>query len=175
MYTDRTDCWRSPQRFPCRANGREFFVFGASMNESVIARWDFSRTKQLLMDRGGMSQAEVDALEIEYKRYQIIRVLYPDQVFPISKPVDAFWHAHLLFSRDYQTMAAEAGHPLHHEPVITHEDGIRLAPLYFDTIDRYAENFGTPPPQYWPPNQECCCSIGWGTTTEQTTVALDAV
>ncbi len=132
------------------------------MNATVVFDWDLSAPKKLLMSRNGFDADYVDAMETEYKRFQAIRVLHPTEIFPISEPVDELWHAHILFSRDYQKMAAMAGHPLHHEPIVSMEDRLRLAPQYLETVKRYREHFGEPSAVFWPANQERCGSCGSG-------------
>lgn len=69
-----------------------------------------------------------------------------------SRAVDAVWHAHLLYTRDYwlEFCPNVLGMPLHHEPGRGREEDARYAAQYARTLDAYERIFGPPPPRWWP-------------------------
>ncbi len=84
----------------------------------------------------------------EYKKFMLLSSLYPSLMTP-SVHVDTVWHLHLLYTRSYQRFCAEALDCkfLHHEPSKGGEDEEGyFKGLYQDTLAKYDELFGEPPP-----------------------------
>jgi uncharacterized protein (TIGR04222 family) len=86
----------------------------------------------------------------EYRRFVFLSGVAGHEVTP-SRAVDAVWHLHLLFTRDYWGAFAEAlGAPLHHDPGIRPEDAPRHRMQYAQTLASYAHWFGPAPAPWWP-------------------------
>lgn len=89
-----------------------------------------------------------------YRRFCLLAVDRQAGASP-SHPVDAVWHAHLLYTTDYWNVfcATALGFPLHHVPNSgAPGEGARLNNTYEQTLSRYNELFGHPAPaDLWPP------------------------
>jgi hypothetical protein len=87
---------------------------------AAIHALDLEAIKFKLMDAEegeGWSRETVDRLEVEYKRFLILLVKYPDAVVAPSKDVDAFWHGHILDTMKYAEDCERVfGYFLHHFP-----------------------------------------------------------
>ncbi|MFB9995224.1 glycine-rich domain-containing protein [Deinococcus oregonensis] len=91
------------------------------------------------------------ALE-EYRRFLVLAATGGIPVTP-SRLVDEVWHLHLTFTRDYwERLTPLMPAPLHHEPASGQPgDAAHYANQYLNTLDLYAETFGTQPPaDLWP-------------------------
>lgn len=130
--------------------------------QETIMQWDTTFPRRFLIEREGADPRFVERLEEEYKRFQALRALYPNRDFPVSEPVDKFWHAHVLCTRDYEEMGNAVGHPLHHTPLLDEEERIIVGREYPMTLSLYQKHFGEPPADLWPPNQYICTSKGPG-------------
>jgi uncharacterized protein (TIGR04222 family) len=99
----------------------------------------------------GWSAAQAAAALREYRRYVFLCCVEPGEMTP-SRPVDAVWHTHLLFTRDYwQGFCHDAlGRELHHSPALDRTDAPRHRTQYQCTLQAYARWFGTPPQAWWP-------------------------
>ncbi|MGU3560554.1 glycine-rich domain-containing protein [Methylobacterium radiotolerans] len=87
---------------------------------------------------------------LEYLRFAYLAWTSPVGSTP-SRAVDEVWHAHLLFTRSYETFCQETrGHLLHHEPGDGETDEARFREAYLATLDRYRAEFGEPPIRWWP-------------------------
>ena len=127
-------------------------------NASVGAlAWDFADVRTFLHDREGVSIDDLNDMEREYGRYMKLVAENRNVKLPVSPPVDQFWHAHILFSRDYTNFSQKMmGTYIHHYPALTQEERIRLAPDYELTRRLYCEKFEVPDEKWWP--SDCICS-----------------
>ncbi len=130
-----------------------------------ICDFNLDRERQILQSamRGfDYSASHVEEMEDEYKKYLLLRLMYPKLRLPMSKDVDDFWHVHVLNTRSYQCFTEEVGKGifLHHGPTIDEEENMSLMPAYLSgTLVKYEQYFGEPNPKFW--KRECikgaCC------------------
>jgi hypothetical protein len=67
----------------------------------------------------GWSQARVDAMEIEYRRFLYLQSAFPDEQTSPTLDVDTFWHYHILDTVKYAQDCEQAfGYFLHHYPYL---------------------------------------------------------
>lgn len=89
----------------------------------------------------------------EYKRFAYLAVYAGHPVTP-SEAIDAAWHLHLQYSKDYWTVfcADVLRAPLHHAPGIgAPDEEDTYARHYQQTLDSYRRTFDVePPPDVWP-------------------------
>lgn len=116
-----------------------------------IAALDLSMIKRKLQDpEEGMGwTAEVcDEVEVEYKRYLMLKKAYPDREIVPNQLVDKFWHYHILDTVKYAEDCQELfGYFLHHYPYFGMngpEDERALADAFSDTTALYQAYFGEP-------------------------------
>lgn len=102
------------------------------------------------------------------KQYYAVAMLDPGNGHAISTELDPLWHAHMLFSRDYDHFCHDVvGEYMHHKPLLrgnsAEEDQVRR--LYSYTIDRFLELFSEVDPIFWPRKPEddviCCTHTGF--------------
>jgi hypothetical protein len=86
----------------------------------AIQELDLSVIKAKLMQVGhgeGWSQAKVNAVETEYRRFLYMAAAFPDERNSPLEDVDTFWHYHILDTRKYAAdCQAVFGQFLHHFP-----------------------------------------------------------
>ena len=99
-----------------------------------------------LMDEQGWDKHFAEQAVGEYLRFAYLACISPTPVGP-SRVIDAVWHLHLTFSRDYwQCFCPQAlGRELHHEPS-GNDDLPRMQQQYQATLALYEQEFGTPAP-----------------------------
>ena len=87
--------------------------------EAIFAL-DLENVKQQLRDKEegeGWSVDQANYYEMEYKQFLALSVKYPEADLSPSKNVDAFWHAHILNTRQYaRDCESTFGYFMHHEP-----------------------------------------------------------
>lgn len=92
-------------------------IFDAAMSQ--VSKWDFSLTKQKLLEPAyaGWSMERTEKAEIDYKRYlALTKALGGFQPVPNGE-IDRFWHEHILDTRRYFQDCHELfGGFLHHYP-----------------------------------------------------------
>lgn len=83
----------------------------------------------------------------EYRRFLYLTQVSPRQVTP-SKAVDAAWHVHLTYTRDYweDLCPNVLGKPLHHQPCAGEEEMPRYRDQFAATKSLYEAEFGMEPP-----------------------------
>lgn len=110
-----------------------------------------------LARENGWSTAHAAAVVQEYKRFLYLAALSVDPVTP-SEQVDQAWHLHLAYTRHYwgELCARIVGRPLHHGPTAGGSaEGRKFRALYAQTLARYRDTFGFPPPAaIWPPTEQ---------------------
>ena len=99
----------------------------------------------------GWSPAFTDRAAQEYRRFLILAAAAGHPVTP-SRAVDALWHEHLTFTRDYwERLTPLLPAPLHHEPATGEAGDTDFAAQYRRTLDSYARIFGeVAPVDLWP-------------------------
>ena len=111
----------------------------------------FSFTARLARDQRWRPRFARGAIE-EYRRFCFLCVACPEQATP-SEAVDAVWHQHLTYSRDYWEVwcANVLCRRLHHEPTKGGPaEDTRFRAQYAATLACYETYFGPPPEAYWP-------------------------
>lgn len=90
----------------------------------------------------------------EYRKFCFLALRAGHAVTP-STVVDAVWHLHLTYTRDYWELFCTAlGRPLHHEPTAGgRAEAVRFRAQYADTLASYQRYFGSPPLVFWPPGR----------------------
>jgi len=100
----------------------------------------------------GWSRAQAKGAVEEYRRFCFLAVTGTEPATP-SEEVDAVWHLHLTYSRDYWSVWCPQvlERPLHHDPTGggPAEDA-RYHGQYARTLARYETAFGPPDPAFWP-------------------------
>jgi uncharacterized protein (TIGR04222 family) len=99
----------------------------------------------------GWSAAQAAAAIEEYRRFCLLAMGSSEDATP-SEGVDAVWHLHLLYTRDYwQRFCPEAlGGELHHGPTAGAHELPRFREAYARTLQHYDALFGPPPEAWWP-------------------------
>lgn len=125
---------------------------------NVLFGWDIRRIKAKLVKDGSCTAEEVEALEVQYKRYLAASMSRPDLRIPISVQVDKMWHQHILFTRDYAAMCeAACGRFVHHKPSETEAELARVEGEYLNnTLPLLRAMFGEADPAFWPVDGAIC-------------------
>ena len=102
--------------------------------------------------RAGLNASLVDLVEIEYKRFLVLNLKshasgLKRSIVP-TKPVDTFWHAHILDTEKYGIDCEFClGFFLHHFPYLGLRgpaDAQTLRDLFRESQDYYLAEFGAP-------------------------------
>lgn len=138
-----------------------------SANEivAIIANWDLSKPKMFLVVRQGFDAQRVEEMEREYKRFMTMVVNNPDKKFPISNAVDELWHAHILFTGDYNRFSKTTrGCYIQHNPTLNEAERVALEPAYHaNTVGIYRQQWGEPDTKWWPVADDICWSCSCST------------
>jgi hypothetical protein len=107
------------------------------------------RLKLANPDEGvGCSEAELDLMEGEYRRFLALRIAHPDAEIVPCRLVDEMWHRHILDTRAYAADCDRIfGGFLHHFPYFGlrgEADALALDGAYDDTLELYRAAFGEP-------------------------------
>lgn len=126
-----------------------------------VRAFDLARERKIVGYRMSHSPEHAQSMEWEYRKYLFIRLMHKDEILPMSKAVDDFWHAHTLNTRSYQRFCEEvgAGFFIHHGPTANEEENQGLMPRYIEgTIVRLGQYFGKPDSRFWPTvGTSACC------------------
>ena len=99
------------------------------------------------------SDAELAAMETEYRKFIALRIAHPDDEIVPCKLVDAMWHRHILDTRAYAEDCQRLfGAFMHHFPYFGMrgpDDEQALHDAYGATLERYRDAFGEPPAETW--------------------------
>lgn len=94
--------------------------------------------------------------EVEYRRFLLLALKYPDVSLVPSEHVDAFWHYHILDTKKYlydcQRMFGEL---LHHHPQVAPSPDVNFK-KYQATLKLYRDEFGIIPSS-WGDAAACSC------------------
>ena len=117
---------------------------------------DLTMIRQKLADPEegkGYSEAHLDLLEAEYRKFLALRLSMPGANIVPCKIVDEMWHQHILDTIAYRSDCdAIFGRYMDHFPYFGMrgpEDAQDLADAYEETIGCYREAFGEPPTDTW--------------------------
>lgn len=132
-------------------------TIGVELNDTqtnalrLVEEWDMTRVKRYMVGRMNMKPEYVDRIEVEYKRFIALNLLYPKKTIPIAGDVDKMWHAHILHTHDYTDFGiAVAGGYLHHNPTANDDESSELyTPFNGNTLTLYDRVFGTPDMKIW--------------------------
>lgn len=106
--------------------------------------------------------ADRDAMIFALKQYYAIAMLDPANGHAVSDVLDPLWHAHMLFSEEYEQFCIEVvGEFMHHTPLLKDDDAMRtkVRALYDYTLDRMHECFSYVDERMWPalPDERLIC------------------
>lgn len=94
----------------------------------------------------GWTAAQVDSVEVEYRRFLTLMKLYPNEATAPLVDVDTFWHYHILDTAKYAADCAAAfGYFLHHYPYLGlagEEDAVARAHAGARMQQLYTATFG---------------------------------
>jgi hypothetical protein len=110
----------------------------------------------------------------EYRKFLFLLLTCPHPVTP-SEEVDAVWHLHLLYTRSYYEDLCQqiAGFVIHHQPTAGGpSEGNKFRDWYQQTLNSYAEKFGSPPKDIWPDPDKRFANAGSGNWFNPTTHIL---
>ncbi len=123
------------------------------VNYAAAMAHDFSRVECYLQFRDNCTPQETAEMKVEYCRFMALLTAYRDvgYTIPISDMVDPFWHAHVLDTHSYHAFCTTvAGEYIHHVPLVSQAEEIKLMPAYRDTtVILYTKHFGTLNQKYW--------------------------
>lgn len=103
-----------------------------------LARIDLRAVMAHVQADTGLSDADIGRAEQLYRQFLTLIATYPDHNFVPPKLVDAVWHTHITFTRQYATDCELLfGEFLHHTPDLEGSNE-----MFADTIAAYAKNFG---------------------------------
>lgn len=129
----------------------------------LIEKWDMMLVRRYMTDRMGYEDGpQLDAMEVEYKRFMALCAACATVKDPMimTSAVDPMWHAHILFTKDYEHMCALMGSRyLHHDPAFP-EELPNLGDGYENTMHLYRVNFGEPNKHFWPAFAQICGGSG---------------
>lgn len=106
---------------------------------------------KLAQEQGWSRNEAARAIE-EYRRFVFLCLISAEGASP-SRKVDAVWHLHLSYTRDYweEFCPGVLGRPLHHNPSRGGDEDARYSGLYRQTLTAYRDVFGQDAPvDLWP-------------------------
>ncbi|MHB8710100.1 MAG: glycine-rich domain-containing protein [Minisyncoccota bacterium] len=113
-----------------------------------LLEWDISTIKLYAIQKGLYTAEEIDAVEIEYKKYLALCVGYPKAAFPTPLKLDDLWHQHILFTQDYHAMCQSVcGKYLHHQPFVGKKKANPSGRVKLHA--KYVREFGEQPNAMW--------------------------
>src|SRR5690242_11469991 len=87
--------------------------------QTTIESLDLDPIKFKLMDKDGegWSRDRVNLVERWYRRFLFLAFKHPHLPLVVTKPIDTFWHHHIMDTRKYATDCQNVfGYFLHHFP-----------------------------------------------------------
>jgi hypothetical protein len=124
----------------------------------LIDNWDLTPVRRRVMRDTGIAEADAFKLQAEYRKYLTCLLANPGIGVPVSKPVDEFWHTHMLFTSDYRRLQDEIfGGDIEHTPTLSDEEEEALMTDYQRiTFGSLIRLYGSMDPNYWPERQMIC-------------------
>lgn len=120
----------------------------------MIDRFDYGDIqKKVSRDLNGVAEPYLKTGIENLKLYYVVALLDPLNRHAVSKCVDPFWHAHVLFTRSYRDFCRGIfGHYIHHEPLDPDDKRMvrHVARLYRYTLTIYAKMFKKVEATWWP-------------------------
>jgi uncharacterized membrane protein len=115
--------------------------------EAAALNFDLRAVRERYQRDTGLSDAEVDRVEKEFRRYFLLVALSPGVALGLpGGRIDDFWHTAITFTATYRAYCQEvAGRFIDHDPT-------RGDVPYVRTYESYRAMFGeAPDPQLWEP------------------------
>ena len=111
---------------------------------AAIASLDLSAVRRKVVEDKGWSDRIADYAELRYRRFLCMYRLNPRLALVPHDDIDAFWHQHILFTREYARDCEKLfGSFLHHAPGVGGDDEAELLHRgYVETARFYADTFG---------------------------------
>lgn len=120
----------------------------------MIDNFDYSKVRTKVdKDLGGVPKSYLDTGIENLKKYYVVALLDPKNKHAVSRPVDPFWHSHVLFTKDYQKFCKDIfGGYVHHEPLDENDSQKigKVEKLYDYTLDIYDDMFNDLQNEWWP-------------------------
>lgn len=115
----------------------------------LVSTLDFFMVRRKLVEENGWAAEACDEAESLYRKFLALNIRYPERKLCPNKPVDEFWHAHILDTQQY-ALDCEAlfGQMLHHYPYFGMrgpDDRADLELAFSDTVDLFIRHFGIDP------------------------------
>lgn len=121
---------------------------------TLIDMHDFSRVRQRVSKEQGITDKKILDEGIDnLKRYYAVAFLDPLNEHAVSKPVDPFWHTHILFTKEYTQFCIDVVNAyMHHEPLDESDSAEveRVKNLYEYTRLIYSKMFKSTSDSWWP-------------------------
>lgn len=117
----------------------------------VVQALDFDRLKHKFTTTSdaGMTSEEWDTAELEYRRFLVLKLIYPGISLVPSKQVTKIWHAHILDTRAYREDCEKVfGRYIDYYPyfgIYGADDEKSLQNLIAQTTELYKHHFGPHP------------------------------
>lgn len=117
-----------------------------SLDEAMasLASLDLMAVKRKVVDVKGWSEKIVDYAELRYRRFLCMHRINSRLMLVPPPDIDAFWHQHILFTREYATACERLfGGFLHHSPASGEEgEAAEMQQGAIETAKFYADTFG---------------------------------
>ncbi len=114
----------------------------------LVSMLDFTMLRRKLVEEDGWTLERCDETEDVYRKFLALTIRYPDRKICPNGPIDDFWHAHILDTRQYATdcMNLNAlGGFIHHYPYFGMRgpsDKADLELAFNETVDLFIRHFG---------------------------------
>lgn len=119
-----------------------------------LDRTDFDDVKQKVAQ--DMKEVTTEFLAggiVNLKRYYCLSIVDPLNFHAVPRPLDPFWHSHMLFSREYMPFCQKIiGQYIHHQPLLENDRTMVEAAtaLYRYTYSIQSKIFKEVDPSWWP-------------------------
>jgi hypothetical protein len=114
--------------------------------KTAINAVDFDPIKVKLIAEHGWTREYSEMVEEWYRRFLYLVFKYPHKSIVVTKPIDEFWHQHILDTRKYaEDCNAIYGHFLHHFPYFGmrgDEDAKNLQMAFEETLELIETEYG---------------------------------
>ncbi len=119
----------------------------------AIDDFDYSKVSmKVANDLDGVTSSYLAAGIENLKMYYVVALLDPLNAHAVSRSVDPFWHAHVLFTRDYGKFCRDVyDQYVHHEPLDEEDTGKveTVKALYSYTLTQYDSIFKSVDRDWW--------------------------
>jgi hypothetical protein len=117
-----------------------------------LANWELSSVSRRAQRECGWTGPERRSAELAYRRFLALIAVDRDEAFGmVDGPVDAFWHAHILDTMDYERMCREVfGTMVHHCPRDVGDKGDDGSAYRDKTLPALRRLFGVRAGRLWP-------------------------